>query len=293
MKIFLTLMCGPGSLVDLTELWEPIKAHFNGVCAVYFGAREDEEAQYLESIRGEGRITYLPYTGRHDLARTICIHNGKIQEGDWCVATDTLERLSPTFLSWAVVANKHMLTDKRNAYPNMYYFYSKPLLFRYHESLIYRGTPHESLVRQDGGGRAMELKGYYPNEADVRANVRPIKRPDPFHFVDHYGKYYIGQPWGSNHVLLGLDKNGDPQKLFPVREARRLAFREYCRNILGLKLDVDSVKTYLIANQSNLPPDIKKFLREEKILNDLWRYHVLGRRDFVDDHDHRNMVEIS
>jgi len=294
-KIFLTLMCGPGSLVDLTELWEPIKAHFNGVCAVYFGARTDEEAQYLELIKGEGRITYLPYTGRHDLARNVALHCGAVQEGEWVMQCDTLERLVPKFLKTHVGG-----MIRRGAGPmgdetpiNTFFYYGKPILFQYHESLQYQGTPHEGLRRLDGGMQAVELSPFIPNEAEIRLNVRPIKRPDRFHFVDHYLKYYIGQPWGSNHVLLGLEKNGDPQKLFPMRETRRLVFREYCRTKLGLALTADSIKTYMLEHQKDMPEDFKKFLREEKILNDVWRYHVLERRDFTDDHDHKNMVEIS
>lgn len=289
MKIFLTLMCGPGSLTDLKELWGPITPYIDGIGAVYFGSTSDPEFRYLESVKGGGKIICLPYVGRHDLARTVCVHNGAIEEGDWVMQFDTLERVPASFAT--TLRSFIPLLKQRGV--NAAYYYGKIFLYEYHESIVFQGTPHEGFRRLDNNLKAVELNVSFNDESKVRLNVRPIKRPDRFHFVDHYLKYYVGQPWGSNHVLLGLEKNGDPQKLFPMRETRRLVFREYCRTKLGLALTADAIKAYMLEHQKDMPEDFKKFLREEKILNDAWRYHVLGCRDFTDDHDHKNMVEIS
>lgn len=286
MKIYLTLMCGPGSLADLTELWEPISENFDGLCAVYFGSSSDLEANYLELNKKNGRIIYLPYVSRHDLARTVCVHNGVIKEGDWVMQFDTLERVPKSFANQIKTLINQCLTQKVNSL----YYYGKIFLYAYHESIVFQGTPHEGFMRLDRAGSAFDLSTNIPNEVNVRLNVRPVKRPDPFHFVDHYLKYYVEQPWGSNHCLLGLEKNGDPQKLFALRESRRLTFREYCSIILGLPLKVFAIKEYMLS--SNVTQDFKQFCRDEKILNDAWRYHVLGKRDFRDDHDHKNMVEV-
>lgn len=155
----------------------------------------------------------------------------------------------------------------------------------------YSGTPHENLSRLDGLGRAAELNQMWPNEAEVRLNVRPVKR-DKKQFLLHYLSYYVGTPWGANHMILGLDKNGDSSQLFPQREARRLAFRELCRKT-GIPLKANKVCDYMTTHREALPEEFKQFVREEKILNDVWRYYVLLDDDIVDDHDHKNMVKIS
>ncbi len=285
MRLFFTTMCGPGSLTDLRELWDPIKGYFAGLSVVYFGAREDEEAQYLEANKGEGIVIYLPYVGRHDLARTVAIHSGVIQDGDWIVQCDTLERIPASFIA-NHVAPWYGLTGMQ---PNCWYYHNKPLVFKYHESLRYEGTPHEGLRRDDGQMRSLELNQMeiFKDEAQVRLNVRPLKR-DKWHFVKHYGRYAL-LPWGSNHYLLPLSGKPDAQRLFEERERARLVFIDLIRE-LGIKRDVDSVVAYMKTGKMD-----ERFIRHvetDKIWNDIYRVYVLGRQDIVDNHDWSNVVKV-
>ncbi len=285
-KIFLTLVCGEGSYIDLTELYEPIAPYLNGVCAVCHASPDSMEGKYLEVIKGDGHIVYLPYVGRHDLSRTVAIHCGAIEDGDIVCQFDTLERLSPSFAATIPELMGNM--DQVDAF----YYYGKILLYRYHESVTFQGTPHEAWRLQGKQHPVcLELSKAYPNEADVRLNVRPQKRPTT-HFILHYLSYYVGTPWGANHMILGLDKNGDPSKLFPEREARRLAFRDLLRH-RGIPLKAEAVKQYMLDHKGDVDEEFKQFICKEKILNDVWRYYVLGRTDFIDDHDHENVIEIA
>jgi len=36
--------------------------------------------------------------------------------------------------------------------------------------------------------------------------------------------------------------------------------------------------------------EMRQFVNSDKILNDVYRYYLLGDRDFEDDHDWNNMV---
>jgi len=284
MKLWFTMMCGPGSLQDIQELWEPIKDHFTGISAVYFGDQDDLEARYLEIVKGEGRIIYLPYVGRHDLARNVALHSGAIQNGDWVMQCDTLERINPDFVK------EHVLPwfGLTGIQPNLYYFHGKPFLYQYHESLVFQGTPHEGLQRRDDA-KPMELNQMFPDEEKVRLNVRPIKRTDPYHWVDHYARYYISTPWGSNHCLLGNEKRGDPIKIYQEREALRIECREYLRGI-GVDLTVEGLKK--ILTPENIPNRMKEYVNREGILNDFYRYHILKDQSVVDDHSWSGMVKI-
>lgn len=278
-KSWLTCVSGPESLIDLREMWEPIKQYFHGICAIYHGKREDEEALYLESSKKDGMIIYLPYVGRHSDSRNIALHCGKIEDGDWVVQTDTLERPQPWFLETIKPA---LIKDGR---VNCCLYYGKPFLFQYHESLTYRGTPHEGLFRTDGKMMAIELAHTWPDESKMRLNVRPLKRP-PTHFIDHFARYFL-MPWGSNHALLGLEKNGDPNVLYPIREAKRLAFRDEMRR-RGFPLTLDGLKRML---SGSIDTKLRDMIQSDKVWSDWFFHHIKGRKDVVCSHDDRDMIK--
>lgn len=280
-RVFLSLLAGPGSYVDLDELWTPIKDHFDGICAVYFGNQDDIEAKYLEAAKGEGRIIYLPYVGRHDLARNVALHCGVIQNDEIVVVTDTLERPSPVFC--------RDVGNLLSGQVNILFFFGKPLAFRYHESLTYVGSPHENLRRQDGQMCAIDLAYGWGedkiDEAAIRANVRPQKR-DKYHFVNHFARYMLF-PWGSNHALLGLEKNGDPTKLFPIRETKRLEFREEMRR-RGYSVDLQGLKKML---SGPIDARLRDLIQGDKVWSDWYWYYIKGRKDVVCGHDDRDMIK--
>lgn len=285
MKTFLTLIAGEGSAADLSEIWEPIKEYFDGICATCFAEMGSEEALYMEENKGAGHIIYLPYVGLHDIARNAALHCGKIEDDDIVVVTDVLERPSPTFCR--DVSN--LLAGQINTL----FFFGKILAFRYHESLSYVGTPHELFNRFDGKMRFIDLaQGWGENkvnEALIRANVRPQKRPSN-HWINHYGRYYISMPYGSNHCLLGNEHRGDPMTLYREREKTRIALREYLRG-LGVPLTVEGFIRYMKQNPRD--PNLIRFCNAEKITNDLYRVNVLGDTTVNDNHHWRDMVDLN
>jgi len=283
MKIWFTCIAGSNSLNDLKEMWEPIKGCFEGIVCTYHGESTDLEAQYLEQNKGKGKILYLPYVGRHDHSRNTALWCGPIQQDDWVVTTDILEHLNSEF----AIGLPFFLKNWEGKGANAVFYYGKPLAYKYHESMRYAGTPHEALQRQDGQLRGVEISDSYPNEADVRLNVRPQKRP-PEHFIKHYAKYSL-LPWGANHYMLGLENNPKARELFMERELGRLKFIEILRE-LNIGRDVDSVIEYLRGG--DIDQRVIRHIENDKPWNDVYRYYILGRFDFKDDHDWTNLVKI-
>lgn len=283
MRTFLTLVCGDGSYQDLEELWSPIKEHFAGICAVCHTDPPDSmEGMWLERCKGAGYVTYLPYTGRHDLSRICALHCGAIQDSDLVVQTDTLERPSQVFC--------RDVGDLLSGDLNTLFFFGKILAYRYHESITFRGTPHEAFIRQDGQMRAADLaQGWGDNkidEAAIRANVRPLKRPSD-HWISHFARYML-LPWGSNHSLLGLDKNGDPNKLFPIREAKRLAFREEMRR-RGFPVNLEGLRAMC---SGPLDQKLVDMINGDKVWADWVQYHIFGNDKVICSHDDRDIIKV-
>lgn len=284
-RMWLVGMSGPHSLDNLKELIEPVCQFFDGIVWTLHDSRVSPEEVYLESVKGQGRIIHWYYCQRHFASRNNYLWCGPIQDGDWCCQIDDLERLNKEF---ATGLRDFVKLLQVNGY-NLASFHQKPFLFEYHESLEYVGTPHESLVRHDGKGRWVELKDMYPNEADVRLNVRPQKRdiPFPYAWVSHYAKYMLG-PWGSNAALLGLDTYGNPATLFSPREARRLAFRaemlkrDFTLTLEGLRLMLSGP----------IDQTLKDLINGDKVWADFYQHEILGNKAVVHSHLPKDMILI-
>jgi hypothetical protein len=281
-KLWLVFIAGPDSYDDIREMVEPIRDLFAGLVVTYHGKPDDIEAKYLEVVKGEGRIIYLPYSGRHNHSRNSYLWCGPIQQGDWCIQTDHLEHPNRQFIE------KHVpyLTTQSNG---IFYYYGKPFLFQLHESMQYVGSPHENLQRLDGQGRVAELSQMWPDESMVRMNVRPFKRKDPFGWCTHYAKYYIATPWGSNHCLLGNEHRGDPVQLYQEREALRVRFRDYLRD-MDVPLTLDGLLWFMKTNPNDSV--LVETANKERIINDLYRLLVLKDESIKDDHTWAGMVTI-
>lgn len=279
-------MSGPGSLLDLQELLGPIHTFFDGIVWVLHDSVGSEEEEYLNSIKGCGRIINYYYHRRHDQSRNQYLWCGPIKNGDWIVQTDLLERLDVGFASQVRETCKKL----REVNINLAYFEGKPLMYEYHESIIFRGSPHEGLVRDDGNARSLILDSYY-TESKPRLNVRNIKRPNKFGWVDHYLNYYLF-PFGSNHCLLGLDSIHKDSNLliqaFQKREKLRIAFLTYLE-YKNIDRTVDAVKALF---QQTIDKDLALMINNELILNDFYRYHILKDNTVIDNHDHLNLKPI-
>jgi len=276
MKFYLCGITQAGKKQHLEELIEPIKHCFDGLqwCFHY---PTDEGADYLEKNKGEGRIVYSHFSGRHGFSQTQYLWQGTMKEGDWFVQIDDQERMSPELCQ----SLKNSIPAFEKSGIGMLANYGKGLLFKFTEELEFKGSPHWYATNIPGKSINYELS------KDLFWNVRNRERNE-WQFIDHYLKYYVNYPAGSNHCLLGLEKNGNPQELFPKRENTRLLFRKY---IYSLNIPDSKILVEYWKNNP-LEQKMRDFINSEKILNDAYRFHILGRKDFIDNHDFKNMITV-
>lgn len=261
-RLFLTSMCGPGNEDNIREMVEPIGAHLDGIVWVLNDCPlDDPGVRYLALRTGKGRVIHRFWPGRHHVAMNDTLFTGDIAEGDYVIWCDTLERPMLPFVARVKSEIGPMMQE---ADLDVIAAWGKAFLMRYRETMEYRGSPHWGLTGHNG--RAIEWSTIEPDETKVRFNARPSRRQSETHWVTHYARYWVEYPAGSNHALLGLEKQGDPSVLFPLREARRLAFR---REMVarGYPLTMEGLKTMLTAP---LDEGLKAHLRAEKTLADVW-----------------------
>ncbi len=268
-------MAGPGELENIQELVEPIKSYIRGVCAIIHDSDEfDEGASYLLKVNNElgaGNVIFGAFVQRHDHSRNRILYETGMKEGDWYIQTDCLERPKSEFLQ--------KVPDIINSNPDLaaLFYYGKPYLIKFQESLFYKGNPHESL--QGIKGQKVEYSQYEPNEKIVRENVRPLKRPDKFGWVRHYARYHLYPD--SNQCLLGAEHRGDIGKIFHEREIIRKRFISEL-DLYTYSKDVEGMIKMLYDRRDD--PVIKDSINKEKIIQDVFRLYVLEDWSVIDEH---------
>lgn len=267
-------MAGPGEEANIRELVGPIKPYIRGVCALIHDSDEfDTGASYLLKVNNElgaGNVIFGPYTGRHDLSRNRILAETGLKENDYYIQTDILEHPKKEFLE----KTPELLT--KNPSVTCYFYYGKPFLVKYTEWLKYDGTPHERLngIR----GSVIEYSLIESDESKVRQNMRPLKRKDPMHFVNHYGRYYF-MP-GSNQCALGLDHRSNDSF------ERRMALREHLKQHMLDKGMEFSLSGFIdMVKREGICYELRKYINNEKILQDVVRLNILKEIDIIDEHD--------
>jgi hypothetical protein len=264
-------MSSDPSAENAVEMIEPILDYLDGIIWVLNDVSVDAPvARYLETVKGKGKIIHRFWPGyRHHHAMNDTLFTGLIQEDDLVLWVDPLERCRRPFVSRVKDEVGPMMVE---ADVSVIFYFGKPYLFRYRESLEYRNTPHWSL--QGWTGRAIDWSTIEPDESKVRLNVRPLKRKEGHHFALHYLRYYVCYPEGSNTCALGLEQHpgGATQETFARREQNRLAFRQELRK-RGVSLTVEDVKALMLRPLDEV---MLTFIRSDKVLSDA--YHLFHGR---------------
>lgn len=276
-------MCSVGDIENVTELVSPVKHCIRGVCALIHDGNEfSPVAQYLLRVNNElggGNVIFGPYVGDHSLSRNRIFRETSIQEDDFLLIIDTLERVGPEFAlnlpAWCEFMIKEGLDIVR--------YHAKPYLVKYREDLTYIGTPHEALVILSDNDllKQIDLAQYSEcqDESKVRLNVRPIKRANqPKHFVTHYLRYLL-QP-NSNQNWLGLEHHANKYPLKKKEMIRKslvkfLAKNKYPRTVEGV---LEAMR------QMGANSELKELIDGHKIINDFYRSKVLGDETVFDSH---------
>lgn len=285
-KLWLCGITSEGNLENLKEMIEPIKGYFDGLVFVFhpnsdskfFLAGGENEWSYLESNKKDGKIIFATWCNRHAYSQNHFLYQGPMKDGDKFILLDSMERVSKEFCEDHLPKLLEYMDNNNIA---CLANYGKGFLFRFNEMLEFRGSPHWYATALDGGQANMQL------EKNLFWNVRGEKR-DKFQWVGHYAKYMFCYPAGSNHALLGLEKQGDPQQLFPIREKARLEFRKIAVE-RGFALTLDGLKLML---SQPLDDVLKHYINNEKTWNDYYRYEILKDDTVVDTHLPSDMKKI-
>ena len=278
-KIWLCGMTCAGNETNLRELVEPALETISGL-QFTFHYPTDAGADYLESVKGDGRIVYAHFCQRHHYSMNHFLWQGTMKENDLMIILDSQERAYSAFY-YEKIPQIVALMDEADI--GVVTLFQKPLIIRYTESLEFFGSPHWAPRYFSGKVINIELdKRYF-------ANIRGEQR-DEFSWVRHYAKYFM-YPAGSNHALLGLDTYGDPNVFFLPREQRRLEFRALMRN-RGYELTLDGLEKML--RETDVVNDIvvREYLNSEKTWSDFYNYVVLGKKSVVHSHDPKHIIKI-
>ena len=276
-KLWLCGITSNGNSENLKQMIEPIISFFDGLIFTYHG-EEDDGFNFLQSNKKDGKIIKANWCNRHAYSQNHFLYQGPMVEGDKFILLDSMERISPEFCKDRLLKLLEVM-DKDNL--AVICNYGKGFIFRYNDMLEFRGSPHWYPTNLDGFQANLEL------EKNMFWNVRAEQRSE-FQWVDHYAKYMFVYPAGSNHALLGLEKQGDPQKLFPERERKRIEFRKEALK-RGFPLTLDGLKSMLSGELDNV---LKAYLNNEKTWNDFYRYHILKDETIVDTHLPKDMKVI-
>ena len=274
-KVWLCGITNEGNEQNLKELIDPIKDYFDGLVWT-FHYPKDEGADYLESVKGDGKIIYTDWLGRYDFPRNHYLFSNVIREGDWFFNIDSEERLSLEFMqNWS----SHKEIFENNGVDGLYYE-GKFMAFKLNEWMYWKNSIHEMLV---GCNRAIELHGNEVfDSTPIRTNLRSEKRGE-FDFVKQALRYYLTK--GSIHVQLGCEDNPE---LIKKRHGIRMNFR---RHLLSKDIDVNNVDDVIdFICSDDLDVFTKNCINSEKYINDAYRHYKLGLEDFSQDFNFSNLV---
>jgi len=252
--------------------------NFDGIAAVdHFST--DGTFELLESRKNNGFVIQIPYFSQHshDL-NTILLHP-KIDQDSWILLRDSSERINDNFSK--NIRQFVDILEKNNV--NTVSNYSKILLFKRFPNQLFVGTPHWGLHGARGGFLKIEETGWFENEEDYCYSVRNKNR-DEWHFIWHYAKYAFNS-LDSNHCLLGFEKSPN---LYKQQESLRLQFRRYLETNNYLPLQKDKL-IWILKNKID---ECGYIVNNFKILNDFYRYYILNRKDFKDDHNISDMIKV-
>ena len=277
-KIFLAISTGTGELENLKELTQNFY-NFDGLAVTYHGNKEDEEYKILDSRKGNGFVEIIPYFYHHGHDLNHILFNPKIDQSSWLLLRDSSERINPEFA--ANIKNFINMLEYNGI--NTVYNYSKLLLFKRFPHQSFMNSPHWGLSGAQDKMISIEKSGLFQKEEDYCYSIRNKNR-DKYHFVGHYLKYF-SNILDSNHCLLGNESN---KEQYIKDETIRRQFRLYLEQNNYLPLTKD--KFIWICN--NKLDDIRDLINNNKILNDSYRYLVLDRTDFNDDHDNSNLIKV-
>ena len=263
-KVWLCGVTGDNNLANIDEITKEIYKFFDGLIFVCHEPCKDGTRELLESRKGNGELISMPFLNHHGLSYNAVLCSQKILPGDFIVWVDAMEKMNTQLCS--DIHNFCLQLMKQNI--NTVYFYGKVLIFRYFsDSAFTMVTPHTTFATPKQ--IAIEISTQ-PGFENIRENLRPKYRTDKHQSIDHFAKYVFQYKHNNNQLTCGRETNLVEIK---VKEEIRQKFLVHCVRDLGLELNVESLKNYILNNE--LKYITKWYINELSYINDLYCYYVL------------------
>jgi len=274
-KLWICGICQNNS-EELIEILEPLKelltcSTYNYNLGTIWVDGGSTDCSRIVVLNHGGQMIFRKWTNDHDFQMNEYMRAGHIKHGDWVLQLDTSERIHPDFIKRL---QNGMLTNFEEQNINTVYQRSKPILFKYHDDMIFSGSPHWGIV---GQRRQMVDISKFDGFADDKTYLWSL-RDDINKWITNGIKYYLA--YGrSNHMWLiysPANYPGSAQTLIQQHEENRLRFRNYCRDTLQLPFNSGTSKLlcafddYLKAE--NFDEKFVEFLNYEKVIANYYRY---------------------
>ena len=203
------------------------------------------------------------WTNDHDFQMNQYLRGGLINHGDWVIQLDTSERITPAFIEKLQAT---MLANFEEQGINTVYQRSKPLMFKWHDDMVFSGSPHWGI--QSARHKMVDISKFDGFEDD-KTYVWSL-RDDINKWIVNGIKYYL--VYGrSNHMWL-LYKGHEAAE----QERQRHDFRNYCRNTLKIDLNAKPKRIMrefdAFLKTGNFSQRFIDFMNWEKVIANYYRY---------------------
>lgn len=275
MKVYLCGITDRSNYQNIKELTDPIWEHVDGLIFGYDGAMpseaaEDECYDLLWERAGEGDVILRPWTNDHDLQMNTFLREGPLQNGDWIIIRDSMERFDPDFAK-----NLKDLISKWDAQGIRSIFnYGKGFAFKWNDGMVFQGSPHWGLVGAQG--KAIDLKDNYDEDKkehtwrlrDGEEGGRSIDNK-----INHEAKY----AWNygrSNHLLLG---NEHQIQAYERAELIRRHVRDLAQTN-GFELNLEGLKEFMKWMKETDATAFEVWINSHRVWKNFYRFYFLEER---------------
>ncbi len=251
---------------NIKSLTDPIWNFVDGLIFVDHGST-DGTRELLEERKGCGKIIDEEWVNSHDYSMNHLLLKGGLENGDWCIFRDSMERFNE---EWASKI-QDFVDQLRIRWIRTVYNYGKIFMFQYNDSMFFTGSPHFGL--QGAQAHSVDLKDLYNEDKkehtwrirDGEEGGRPIDNK-----IDHEAKYawVYGR---SNHLLLGYENKLEQ---YERAEIIRQHMRDNARTA-GFEMTVEGLKDFLSFLLDKEKDSFKSFINSHRVWRNFYRFHFL------------------
>mgnify|MGYP001567907243 CR=1 FL=1 len=266
-KLWVGGMVG-GNREILEESIGHIHSYFDGLIFVVDSRAKQEDIDWLESIKKEGKIIVKKWVNDHAHTSNEVMLSGIMEFPDYIVWLDQSDKLNEVFV-------KRLRENIKYWHQNnvgMVYL-DHPFIIRYHQGVRFANSPHWTIINTIGKSINLSTINGYRKENYI-FNLRDNDKLRSGFLSP--AKYWFCYPPFSNQTQLLYSQFSN--EIWSQHEQLRINFQFYCKYELGLELTLESLIDYMQNNVGKYSDYFEKVLETEVNLLDLFRLYVLNQK---------------